>query len=433
MLDPARSQNLLPLKPFIYIMAFLFLFILIPAALTVAIGGQSLGPLVLFTSINPILGFILFKVYSNKKYRLQYDAQDLQEKFNILKDQDSKEAQYRQALLGKINRYSTLKNISEDFNRTFDLDSVAESLVSTAFSTIARHKGVCILSLIDKQLNLQIYKTKKEDSHLVIRAKEGDIFDRWVLRHLSPLLVEDISQDFRFDLEKYKAQEERPIASLICAPLISEHRFMGVLRLDSPRTRFFSQEDLRFLAGICDLGAVALENSELFQRAQELAIRDTLTGLYTKAYFSQRLKEECLRSTRQNTAFSLLMLDIDFFKDYNDRFGHTAGDIVLKKLSLIMAEPLRGISPVLGRFGGEEFCALLTRVDKKEACTYAQALRQRVQEEKFILRRSETSITVSIGLATFPSDAADADELLRKADKAMYEAKQKGRNQVCCI
>jgi diguanylate cyclase (GGDEF)-like protein len=220
---------------------------------------------------------------------------------------------------------------------------------------------------------------------------------------------------------------------LISAPFISENRFLGILRLDHTEVSHYSQDDLRFLVSICDIGAVALENSELFQETQELAIHDELTTLYTKGYFMDRLKDECKRALHQKTVFSLLMLDIDYFKNYNDKFGHTAGDIVLRRISKNITDSLKELSPMLCRFGGEEFCLFLPAVDKKRAREIAQSLRESIEKEKIILRRQETNITVSIGIATFSENGIEAEELIMKSDKAMYEAKQKGRNQVCCI
>jgi diguanylate cyclase (GGDEF)-like protein len=390
--------------------------------------------LFLFYLVNAILTFYLFRRKAKKKYSLEYQAGNLQEKLNILNEEKSRELKTNLALKAKIIRYNGLKKVVEELNASLDLDSVADKLVSIAFSLVSNNKGVCVLYLIDNQTQkLNLFKAKKEDKKLIIRAKEGTIFDLWVLRHASPLLVEDIKNDFRFDLEKLRAQDMRPVASLVSSPLISEHSFLGILKSDYQEPGFYNQEDLRLLSTICDLGAVALENSQLFQKTQDLAIHDGLTSLYTKGYFLERLKEECKRSIHQNTVFSLLMLDIDFFKNYNDKFGHTAGDIVLRNLSGNITESLKGLNPVTGRFGGEEFCVILRGIDKKKACHVAEGLRQRIEKEKIILRRVETSITVSIGIATFPSDASDEDELILKSDKAMYEAKQKGRNRVCCI
>ena len=417
-----------------YIISFLFLYIVLPIYLTIHLSPPAFSMLFFFYLANAVVIFYLFKKDSHKKYLLEYQSQNLQEKLNILNEQNSKEFKNSLALKAKIIRYNSLKKVVEEVNENLDLDSVANTLTSIAFSVIANNKGVCVLYLVDNQTQkLSLLKTKKEDKKLVIREKEGDIFDFWVLRHASSLLVEDIKKDFRFDLEKLMAQDVRPISSLISSPLISDNSFLGILKLDHPQPGFYTQDDLRFLLTICDLGAVALENSELFQKTQELAIHDGLTSLYTKGYFLERLGEECKRGIHQKAVFSLLMLDIDFFKSYNDKFGHIAGDIVLKNLSRNIMESLKELNPVVSRFGGEEFCIILRGIDKRKAYTIADALRERIEKGKIILRRHETSITVSIGLAVFPLDATEGDELILKADRAMYKAKQNGRNQVCCI
>lgn len=340
------------------------------------------------------------------------------------------------ALQEKIRRYNSLKKIIEQLNQNLFLDSIATSLTEITFSLIASNKGTCMLYLIDEQaqaITLNLFKTKKEDKKLIIKTKQGDIFDLWVLRHAAPLLIEDIRKDFRFDLEKLKTLDQRPILSLISSPLLTEHSFLGILRMDGYVFGFYSQDDLRFLVTICDLGAVALENARLFQKTQELAIHDGLTSLFTKKYFSERLKEECKRSIRRDVSLSLLMLDIDYFKNYNDTFGHTAGDIILKKLSLTIVDFLKDHNPIVSRFGGEEFCVILPRMDKKKALAWAERLRAVIEQTKVTLRERATGVTVSIGVASFPDDANDEDDLIFKADRAMYKAKQKGRNRVVCF
>ena len=387
--------------------------------------------LFIFYLINFLIISYLFKKNSKRSYYLKINNEALQEKINILNEQYSKELINKAALQKKIIRYNSLEEIIEEINRNLDLDSITNHIVSITFSLIADNKGACILYLVDNQTQKPIlYKTKKEDAKMIIKTKEGDIFDFWVLRHSQPLLIENIRQDFRFDLEQLKTQELRSLSSLISAPFISDNRFLGILRLDNPGPYSYSQDDLRFLVTICDLGAVALENAQLFQKTKDLAIHDGLTSLLTKGYFLERLKEEYKRSIRHKTNLSLLMLDIDYFKNYNDKFGHTAGDLVLKNLSNIMVNSLKGASPIISRFGGEEFCILLLRTDKKEAHTIAEELRIKIEKTKIILRRQQTNITVSIGVASLSWDAGDEDELIFKADKAMYEAKQKGRNRV---
>jgi diguanylate cyclase (GGDEF)-like protein len=205
------------------------------------------------------------------------------------------------------------------------------------------------------------------------------------------------------------------------------------LRLESKKNGFFNQDDLRFLSLVADLGAVALENSLLFQKTQDLAIHDDLTGLFTKQYFIGRLKDEAKRCVRLDQHLSLMMIDIDFFKQYNDKFGHIAGDIVLKKVSLLLRNVLGEYNPLLCRFGGEEFLVMLPGLNKQKSMEIAEHLRKMIQFENITLRRQQTNITVSIGVASMPFDTKDDDELVQKADKAMYNAKSKGRNKICSI
>ncbi len=373
------------------------------------------------------------KKYLQKKYKLGRQQQHFQESINIINGQLTAEIKNKLSLQDKIKRYASLREIIEEINKNFELDSIAEALVSAVFSLISLNKGTCLLYIADHQTQkLNLYKTKKEGHRLIIKAKESDIFDLWVLRHANPLFIEDISKDFRFDQEKIKRQKVRLIASLISAPFVSENRFLGILRLDNEQPHSYSQDDLRFLATICDLGAVAIENSEYFKKASDLAIHDGLTALYRKGYFLERIKEECRRSLKYNKDCSLLMLDIDYFKKYNDKFGHTAGDIVLRSLSQNITENLKDKNSIVSRFGGEEFCIILPDLEKKKAVILAEELRKVVQANKIVLRRQETNVTVSIGVAACPGDAEDETGLIFKADKAMYEAKQKGRNRVVC-
>lgn len=423
-------------KTTLYII-FFSIFLLLPTLYLLFAHRHYFSPklLGLFYLVNISIAFFLYGRNSEKRYYFEHQTQDFEEKINILNEQSSRELKNKFALKEKIRRYGSLKNVIEEINQNLSLEAVAEHFVSIAFSLIADNKGTCILYLIDNQTNstLSLFKTKKENKEMVIKAKEGDIFDLWVLMHTSPLLVENIKKDFRFDPEKLKDSDVRPVSSLISAPLISEHRFMGILRLDHPDAYFYSQDDLRLLTAIGDLGAIALENGELFKKTQNLAIHDELTSLFTKGYFLERLAEEYKRSVRQNRPLSLLMLDIDYFKKYNDKFGHMAGDIVLKVLSQKITEALSDLTPIISRFGGEEFCVVLTGMDGKEAGRIAEGLRKKIEETKIVLRRQETGVTVSIGIASIPDDTSDEDELIIKADKAMYEAKQKGRNRVCGI
>ncbi len=418
----------------IYNIALFLVHFVIPLLLARVLSINPLKHLLVFYLINTLIIIFFFKKRYSKIRNLELSLEGIQEEINLLNVEYSKELKNSLALKEKNLRYNSLAKILEKINLSLELDTVAEVLVQEAFFLIGKEKGVGILYLIDSHnQRLILFKSKAEEKGLVIKAKEGDILDLWVLRHGSPLLIEDIKNDFRFDPDKLCALDIRPISSLISAPFLIENKQLGILRLDSRVIGAYSQDDLRFLVSISDLGAVAIENSEFFKRTQDLAIHDSLTGLYTKSYFMERFKQECKRTIRQGSPLALMMLDIDFFKEYNDRFGHTAGDIVLQKLSRILVDSFAKFNPVICRFGGEEFCVAITGVEKREAYDIADSLRLKIENEKVVLRRSQTNITVSIGLANLPLDTMDDEELIRKADKAMYQAKQSGRNQVCCI
>ncbi|MBM3244096.1 MAG: sensor domain-containing diguanylate cyclase, partial [Candidatus Omnitrophica bacterium] len=369
-----------------------------------------------------------------KNHEIQLHLQRLQETINLLNLELHKEQECNKSLKEKELRYNSLASILDKINMTLELESVIDTLAKESFILVGKNKGVCILYLIDNQTQkLVLSKSRAEKSGLVIKAKEGDTLDLWVLRHGSALLIEDIKNDFRFDPDRLKISGSRPVMSLASAPFLIENKQLGILRLDNEGPGFYSQDDLRFLVAISELGAIAIENSELFKRAQDLAIHDSLTGLYTKSYFLERLREECKRNTRQNTTLSLLMLDIDFFKKYNDQFGHTAGDIVLQKISKAISNKFIRLSPLISRFGGEEFCIAVSGLDKRDAFKLADELRTIIEQDKIMLRRDATNVTVSAGVANLPEDTLDEEDLIRKADKAMYQAKQEGRNRVCSI
>jgi len=388
----------------------------------------------IFIPANAFAFFYLLQFFSNQSSLVESRIENIKEQINIINVENEKALEFGAAIKFRITRYDNLKKVIEDLNRSLRLDVVVNVLSSTVYSLISNSCGTTLFYLLDNHSQkLNLIHSIKEDSQMVILSKEGDIFDYWVLRHSRELLIEDLKNDFRFDLDAVRSQEMRPVLSLISSPLISHHSLLGLLRLESDKSGSFDQDDLRFLSLVSGLGAVSLENSLLFQKTQDLAIHDDLTGLYTKQYFIGRLKDEAKRCLRLDQRLSLMMIDIDFFKQYNDKFGHTAGDIVLKKVGFLLKDTLSQLSPLLCRFGGEEFLVMLSGIDKQRSLAIAEDLRQRIEKEKILLRRQNTSITVSIGLASLPLDTKDEDELIQKADKSMYDAKQKGRNQVCCI
>ncbi len=167
----------------------------------------------------------------------------------------------------------------------------------------------------------------------------------------------------------------------------------------------------------------------LYEQTEELAIRDSLTGLYVRRHFYDRFKEEHRRALLTHRPLSLIMCDLDHFKNCNDRYGHAAGDLMLTQF----AKTLKQITEqaIVSRYGGEEFAILLPETTKEDAVKIANIIRERVERTPFLVRRENITMTISIGVSNLPIDALDLEDLVEKADKALYQAKRSGRNRVC--
>lgn len=181
------------------------------------------------------------------------------------------------------------------------------------------------------------------------------------------------------------------------------------------------------------LGFLAKKQKEQQAILERLSVHDRLTGLYNYSYFIDKLDEEKKRADRYGHPFSLIMFDIDFFKMLNDTFGHEAGNIVLKKIGEIIHKNVRHID-VVSRYGGEEFAILLPHVVDNDAHMVAERIRKAIEGTGFTLKEDDPTIhkvTISGGIATYPQDARNETELIVNTDRALYKAKESGRNRVC--
>ncbi|MGD9897518.1 MAG: diguanylate cyclase [Calditrichaceae bacterium] len=201
----------------------------------------------------------------------------------------------------------------------------------------------------------------------------------------------------------------------------------------------FATYEVRILKSFIQTIGIIYENMILYHKLMKLykikeqqAITDGLTKIYNYRYFIQQLEREMNRGKRFRTPFSLLIIDIDHFKDYNDRHGHPEGDKILCQVSLILSENTRSIDTV-ARYGGEEFVIILPGLDKQNAIWIAQKLHNLIEDFEFNLQQYQPlgKLTVSIGLANFPDDGTDMEDLIERADQALYKAKKSGRNRVC--
>jgi diguanylate cyclase (GGDEF)-like protein len=173
-----------------------------------------------------------------------------------------------------------------------------------------------------------------------------------------------------------------------------------------------------------------LRRIHLYKEVERLAITDSLTQVFTRRYIMERFSEELQRARQNNTGLSFLMVDVDFFKQVNDRHGHLVGDSVLRAVAVCIMENVREID-IVGRYGGEEFCMVLPDTDAVGALYVAARVRKAVEAKKITAYDARLKTTVSIGISSFPRDGKKMATLIDKADWALYRAKKNGRNQVC--
>ncbi len=178
--------------------------------------------------------------------------------------------------------------------------------------------------------------------------------------------------------------------------------------------------------------ALALRRVHLYKEIEMIAITDSLTGLYTRRYVMERFAEEVGRAKVRKSELALLMIDVDFFKNLNDTYGHLTGDQVLTEIGSIIRMNVREID-IAGRYGGEEFCVVLPDTDTHGAKYAAKRIHRAAQEAEISAFDAKINITVSVGIAMFPQHAKDMNDLIEKADYALYRVKKYGRNNVCCF
>jgi diguanylate cyclase (GGDEF)-like protein len=249
------------------------------------------------------------------------------------------------------------------------------------------------------------------------------------VRLRTPLLIKDIQTDpsIRYDGH---IPEVRAIQSAIVVPMILNDQVIGAISLDSHTRAAFTEDDLRLLVSFAATTTAAIRNSQLHMEMQRLAITDPLTNLYNRRGIYELGRREIERSRRFGRPLTAIMFDLDNFKQVNDRYGHNIGDQVLRTVADRVTRNVREVD-ILGRLGGDEFIIILSETDLFTASSMAERLRKIIADTPAIVEGGVSiSITISMGLAKATTGTPDLTSLIHDADRALYLAKQNGRNQV---
>ncbi|HAZ09856.1 MAG: hypothetical protein A2047_04150 [Omnitrophica bacterium GWA2_41_15] len=212
----------------------------------------------------------------------------------------------------------------------------------------------------------------------------------------------------------------------VTVPLKAKDKVIGVLLADNRfNKKPITNDAIRILTMFANQAGLAIENSRLYEQTVVLSNSDSLTGLWNHGYFQYLLGEEIKKSSLMKFCFTLLMIDIDNFKTFNDTYGHQAGDSIIREISKIFRDVSRKIDAV-ARYGGEEFGIILPITKKEEALILAERIRKAVETSPGL-----KNITISIGVSSFPEDGEKKEDLIAYADRALYKAKRSGKNKIC--
>ena len=249
-----------------------------------------------------------------------------------------------------------------------------------------------------------------------------------VIEKREPLIFPDIQAAF----PKYKDAPHNRIKSVLLIPMFNKNKVIGTLNLDSTELNHFKEEDIPVAQAFAAQVAIALENSTLFEKMSQLAIRDPLTGIFNRRHFIESAMIEFKRTKRNKRPFSIILIDIDHFKKVNDTFGHLTGDQVLQMVTKDCQDVLRE-GDVFGRYGGEEFAILLPETQLQESLEVAERVREVIEKNTVDYGSRQIKITASLGVAGWCEKCKSIESLLSLADQALYVAKAEGRNCVRTI
>lgn len=330
----------------------------------------------------------------------------------------------------RLHELDSLYSATRALLTTLDYETLLGRILDAAISAIpAAEKGI---------LNLMAPETGKLEIRAMFGYKDPRIrtstkrrihgYTALAIQQRKPLLIHDATMEGLYGLLEGEA-EDLPVRSIIIAPLILDDQALGALILSASNRSAFTQDDLRLLESFAATISAAINNSLLHSRMQRLAITDSVTNLYNRRGFYELARREIERARRFGHSLSVIMMDLDQLKSVNDTYGHAVGDQVLRTLADRLSQHVREFD-ILCRYGGDEFALLLPETDLFMASSVAERLRSSIADEPINTDGGSVPITISLGVTKATSNTSNLEELLKSADRALYAAKQSGRNRL---
>ncbi|VAX07775.1 diguanylate cyclase/phosphodiesterase (GGDEF & EAL domains) with PAS/PAC sensor(s) [hydrothermal vent metagenome] len=331
-----------------------------------------------------------------------------------------------EAIARRAEQLSTLSEMAIAVNATLGVNETLNEVMKCAMNIVKAQASTIVLFDVETRSFTEKY-SRGLSPHFVknMSFRRNGLADD-VFNHSNYILSNDLPET------KYKLSQlarEEGIASFVCLPLVSHKRRLGVQYLYFHHRQQLYDDEYALLSTLSHIATGAIGNAHLHTRAVTLSMTDSLTNLFNRREFMVRIEQELLRSRHSKKPFSVIMADIDHFKDINDSYGHPTGDMVLTELAQIFLNITRDID-IVARFGGEEFIFLLPGIEGDIALQIAERIRKTV--EQLQLRGSDKKlidVRISMGISCYPKCAQDEDNLVKNADAALYAAKNRGRNQ----
>ena len=325
---------------------------------------------------------------------------------------------------------SILHDVAKALTSSLNLDSIMQTIMEKV-AAYFRPDTWSLLMTDDEhhELYFAIAVGDASASLKSVRLRIGEGIAGWVAQHGTPLLVPDVTKDERFssrvdEMTRWKTR------SILCVPLSSKNRILGVIQLVNVEPHAFGPDQLMLLQAVADYAAIAIDNARAVEKIQELTITDDCTGLYNARHLYDSIETEVNRSARFGYQFSVIFLDLDHFKQVNDNCGHLIGSRLLAEIGASIKSRLRLIDYAF-RYGGDEFVILLPQTKKECAVVVARRLRDHLRNTQFQFEGGiSLNVRASIGVATYPEDAQSSHDLIRQADEMMYNVKNTTRDAI---
>jgi len=329
--------------------------------------------------------------------------------------------EYRQTLLSFRNKMGNILNLEELANEI--LPAITKALHISQAKLLFQDTGSG-----DFVTQFAYPEAPNKDAKDEFKLNVDNPIVSWLDKQDTPLSIDQVNviPELKGLWQSEKEQIARAEVGLLCP--IKNGKLIGILALGKKiKDTAFTHEDIELVRSMASQAGAIVENAQLYMRATQLANTDWLTGLYNHRSFHEHMEQEIARSSRFGAVFSLVMMDIDLFKSYNDTCGHLAGDEALRTIGKIIQNAIRG-ADLAFRYGGEEFSVVLPETRLEEGFKAAERIRQAVETKTKTL---VIPITISLGIASWPLDGVMKEEIIARADAALYRAKETGRNKTC--